>query len=694
MMMISLRQVRRGVLLASLPVMLGAFKGPDEPQAIKARRKATLAVLMQQLETAHYSLKPINVKCSEAIWTNYLTNLDYNKGIFLQEDIDSLRSFRDNIDDELHSNDLDFFEAVLPIYHKRLGEVELLCKEFLSRPFNYTLSEDYKASEASAAYPSGVMARNEKWHTYLKYLVLRKMVDLQEQTRGQSDAKTVPDTAFESQARAKTLRWVTAYIRSLGNDDARFENYLNTITFYMDPHTAFLSPISATAMNTQMTHTLCGLGMHLEDKEGDCYIKDLAPGGPAWKSGLPLEGQQILKVGQDSGALADAGELTLPEISHLIQGPKGTLVRLMLRDKNGNTATYAFTRDEIRDNSDGAKSAIVVRGGKKIGYVRLPLFYDDNTHAQGAHCANDVDAEVQKLLSAHVDGLIIDLRDNPGGSLPQVVQMAGLFIPKGPVVQVATRVDRSVYTKDSADKRLYTLPMAIMVNQGSASASEIFTAAMQDYHRAVVVGAPTYGKGTVQKGIRLMAEPDGRHEELVGTLRLTIEKFYRITGASTQIKGVTPDIILPDEGTYRKNREKDNPSALPWDTVPGADYRGWADSPRLSAICPLAEQKIAASPVFQTITENTLWMHEHENDPIPLNLSAYKKQQMTLNARSQQAEEARKLSPGQALQVLGTGNEPARTSQSLTPYQSWLKSVGSDVYVDQTSDILLEMMHP
>ena len=401
----------------------------------------------------------------------------------------------------------------------------------------------------------------------MKFLVLERYADLREQrekNKGKEGYVAKTDADLEKEARERVQKIMDRSYDRLKrkfDDEDSFNAYVNTITETMDPHTTFFPPVEKRYFDEQMSGRFFGIGASLREEDGNIKIATLLTGSPAWKSGEITAGDFIIKVAQGKEEPVDITGFIVEDAVKLIRGKKGTEVRLQIRKSDGVIKTVTLVRDEIVQDETFAKSAVINTPKGKIGFIYLPEFYADFDNPKGARCSDDVRKEVIRLKEQKVDGIIIDLRNNGGGSLYDVVQMVGFFIEDGPIVQVKDRDGKPQVYRDRDKTVLYDGPLGVMVNEFSASASEIFAAAIQDYNRGIIIGSTTtYGKGTVQRNIGLdktlgILEPNSE----LGTIKLTLQKFYRINGGSTQLRGVSSDIALPDVLEYSPLREKNNP---------------------------------------------------------------------------------------------------------------------------------------
>ena len=450
-----------------------------------------------------------------------------------------------------------------------------------------------------------------------------------------------------------------------------------------------------------MSGRFYGIGASLRQEEGNIKILTLVTGSPAWKSGEVQIGDVIAKVGQANEEPQDMAGYDVEDAVKLIRGKKGTEVRLTLKKTDGTTKVVSLIRDEIVIDETFARSAIVNEGSRKIGYIFLPEFYADWERPNGAKCAEDVAKEVQKLKAEKVDGIIMDLRNNGGGSLYDVIQMVGLFIDEGPIVQVKDRDGNPSVLKDKEKGVLYDGPLAVMVNEFSASASEIFAAAIQDYHRGIIIGSTsTYGKGTVQRNIGLdggrggllaMAGDDAASN--LGTVKLTLQKFYRINGGSTQLKGVASDIVLPDQYENFKFREKDNPDALKWDEIAKAKYSVWTSGVDLNAIKKAEAERIRNDNVFSAIKKNADKLAELNDRVYTLNLKKYLEEQKEIKDLVKEMDKLTKAQKANPVELLSEDIARYDSDQAKKDRQiQWLNNLKNDIYLNETVNVVNNMI--
>ena len=625
---------RKGVVLTAI-VLFGtlffAFRSnKNQIDGGDPLQQRLLNAVGSLLEQEHYSPKVVDDSFSKQVFKEFIDDLDGDKTLFLQSDINALKKYETRIDDEIHGAALQFEPAISLIYDKRLNEAIEIYKEILSKPFAFNVDESFLPDASKLAFAVNETERKERWRKKLKYFTLERYIELLDQKEKNKDKKDFiakSEDSLELDARNSTLKFMDRYFRRIKktyDEEKRFTAFINVITNLMDPHSDYYPPIEKRGFDERMSNNFYGIGATLTQDDNGVKIATLVTGGAAWKTRQIVAGDIIVKVGQSRDSLLDISGYETEDAVKLIRGNKGTEVTLTIKKQDGTLKTLSIIREKI-DTEDGlARSAVIKKGNDKYGYIYLPDFYANFQDKDGYRCATDVAKEVIKLKEEQVKGIMIDLRFNGGGSLAEVVKMVGLFIKSGLVVQVKERggaVDNITW-RDTDESVLYDGPLTVMVNELSASASEIFAAAIQDYQRGVIIGSSsTYGKGTVQRPIPLGRTVDaysGRTE--YGAVTLTFQKFYRVNGGSTQLNGVIPDVIIPDTYEYLKFREKDNASALPWDAIPKADIKLWQSgySENLSAISKKAQEKIAADSTFRLVQSNLKWLSK--NNELPVNL--------------------------------------------------------------------------
>lgn len=682
----------------------GGGAGNDNPKSRNSKILRNVGLLLEQ---GHFEPKKIDDDFSKSVFKRFMEDLDGEKNILLASDVASLNAkYSTRVDDEIHGAEIESFYAVNKIYLERLNEVSKYYTTILSKPFDFTANETFNADPEKINFPKNEAERLDLWRKRLKYMALSKFVDLQEErekNKENKEYKVKPDSTLEREAREAIRKQVDRYFatkKSRETEDENFSTFVNAITGTMDPHTNYFPPVDLRSFNESMSGHFFGIGAQLKEDDGKIKIASLITGGPAWKSGELKENDEIIKVGQGKDEPVDVTGYSVTDAVKLIRGSeKGTEVVLTVRRIDGSTKEIRLLRDDIKLEDTYAKSAII-NGEHKIGYIYLPEFYADFERPNGARCYVDVAREIEKLKEEKVDGIILDLRGNGGGSLYDVVKMAGLFIEDGPICQVKGRDDKPNVLKDTDKSVQYAGPFAVMVDETSASASEIFAAAIQDYKRGVIVGSTsTYGKGTVQRNIPLNPETqdgifsNGTKSDDLGSVKLTLQKFYRINGDATQLKGVTPDLVLPDRLEYLKFREKDNPNALAWDEIKRADYKTWTSNFSAATAAAAAIPEVNTNSTFEKIKTNVQWLEKQSDRSYSLNINQYKQDQKQLKDVIKQIEDLYKLkTPLNIQNVQQDVADIQADTDKVAKNKQWLKIRGEDIYIDQTVKVVNKMI--
>ena len=694
-------------------------RGGDNPKTKNEKILRNVGLLLEQ---GHYSPKNINDSFSKQVLKRFVKDLDEDKSIFLQTDIDSFAKYNNRIDDEIHGAKLESFYSITESYTRRVEQSSQYFTEILSKPFDFTKQEDILLDGDKMQYPKNDTEKREVWRKRLKYLVLVKYADLLDDRENGKNKKQVvsaadslgtvetvtkkfvykTDTTLEREARDLVRKQIGRYFTTLkahNTNDELFSLFVNAITGEMDPHSNYFAPVDSRGFNEMMSGKFYGIGAQLKEEESKIKVASLITGMPAWKSGELGVNDEVIKIGQGNAEPVDVTGYAVSDAVKLIRGSEaGTEVRLTVRKPDGNIKVVVLKRGEIKLEDTFAKSAII-NGTHKIGYIYLPEFYMDFDKPNGAKCSEDVAKEIVKLKAENVEGIIMDLRGNGGGSLPEVVKMAGLFIEDGPICQVRGRDESQPYLWRDKDKSiLYNGPLTVMVDEGSASASEIFAAAIQDYHRGLIIGSNSYGKGTVQRTIPLNPESENpalsKPAEDLGTVKLTLQKFYRINGGATQLKGVTPDILVPDRYEFFKSREKDNDAALSWDEINKADYKPWVSNYSRAEIINLANTQINTSSTFNTMKEKVRWIDKMNDKESSLNLVKYSEEQKVLKAAYKQLDSLYKLP--KLISVTNNSKDTLGLStdkEKLEKNKQYIKRLESDIYIDETVKVMNNMIN-
>lgn len=686
----------------------GAVNPSEEEQTI-------LQTTMALIEKGHFSPRPLNDSFSQVVFDKTINSLDFEKKFFTDKDYQNLRNkYRNDIDDEIKNNSLAFFDAVNELFVKRVAEASKLYPKILKYPFSFNKADSIQMDPDKMSFVANESALKDRWVKYLKYRVLSKYVDLKkaEDNKAKDSAGYKPKgfDSLEKEARASIDKIQKRYFERLQDltDNDRFSMFMNSITLAEDPHTDYFPPEQKKRFDEMMSGSFFGIGAALQQTEdGTIRISEIITGSPAWKGGKLKAKDVILKVGQGDEAPVEVEGMDLEDVVKIIRGPNGTVVKLTVKHNDGTLEIIPITRGKVELEYLFARSAIIENQGKRIGYIYLPEFYADFNGVSNRRSATDVKKEVEKLKAENVDGIILDLRNNGGGSLADVVDMAGLFVGSGPVVQVMSGGHHIRPLENDDGAPVYTGPFAIMVNGNSASASEIMAAAMQDYKRAVIIGSRTYGKGTVQQLISLdqfvnqslkeqiiqalnKAKGGDADYQGIGSLKLTIQKFYRINGGSTQLKGVTPDIILPNAYQNLDQGERSEISALPWDKIPALNYNLWSNIPPYAYLKTESNRRVAKSPAFTLIKETAAKLKYHQDHNfVPLSLKGYKQEQAESEAMNKKL--AALDSIGNGIKVVNLKSDLAEVdvdTASIEKNKVWLKALRKDVYLNEAANVI------
>lgn len=705
------------ITLVLAAALLPRFSARQQPE------KDALLVrsVLTHLEQLHYHPRTLNDDFSKKLYDLYLDRLDGGKRFLTQQDVDQLATYRYQLDDHLRTGNIDFFNHSTQLINAGIKKTSAYYKEILASPIDLSGAKSVAATKTGHDATNGTSNNmrleldgkkrafplNDKelytyWEQYLQYEVMTRVSDKLDEQDKNPDAPKLSIEEIESNARAETLKSMDQWFERMEKfkREDRFSFYLNTLTNLFDPHTDYLAPIDKQNFNIRFSGRLEGIGARLQSDGDNTKVLEVVVGGPAWKQKELEEGDIILKVAQGNKEPVDVNAMDLNEVVSMVRGEKGTEVRLTVKKKDGSIKVIPIIRDVVILEEGFAKSLILDGAGKneKIGYLYLPRFYADFENKDGRFCAVDVAIELEKLNAAGVNGIILDLRNNGGGSLRDVVKMTGFFIEKGPVVQVKSRAQAPEILSDTDSRVQYNGPLIVMVNSMSASASEILAAALQDYGRAVIVGSrSTFGKGTVQRFYNLDMSVNGFSElKPLGEVKVTTQKFYRINGGSTQLRGVIPDIILPDGYHFIKTGEKEEEYPMEWSELPPVAYQQKVYSlNKLKEIKARSQARIEKNEVFSKIYSNARrFEQQREETAFPLQLEAYR---MLMKDREKAAKEFEALFENNINK--GVSNLQADMPAILADEskkarnEDFLSSVAKDVYIQETLNIMHDLLN-
>ncbi len=667
--------------------------------------KFLLGVIFQTLNYGHYQPAVINDEFSKKAYKLYLERLDKNKIFLLQEDVSQFKKYINLIDDETKQTSYDFFNLSNDIIEKRIDEAVVYYKDALSKPFDFKKNETIELDGDKKDYNKDKAELKESWRKAMKF---QTMISLADMLKAQEQAKEKKDTSveiksyaqLEEDARNKILKRQDDWFRRMEkvNRNDRLSLYLNCMVNVFDPHTGYFPPKDKENFDIAMSGKLEGIGATLQEKDGYIKVVRIVVGSASWKQKELKAGDLIIKVAQGEDEAVDIIDMRLDEAVKLIRGPKGTKVRLTVKKIDGSIIEIPIIRDVVIIEETYAKSAIVKDEDNKanFGYIKLPKFYVDFNDRNGRRCSEDVKKEVEKLKEENVKGIIIDLRNNGGGSLPDVVKIVGHFIDVGPVVQIKTRYGNPQILSDDEKGIIYDGPLVIMVNTFSASASEIMAAAIQDYKRGVIVGSNiTFGKGTVQRFFDLDNVVNTNEEGIkpLGALKITTQKFYRINGGATQLKGVSSDIILPDLYSYIDIGEKEMENTLPWSQIDKVPYKRWTSTYDLNEIQKNSNARIKANSTFSLVNTGAEYLKKQsDKTKQTLVLVKYRQEQKEIKENSKKIEDV--LDKPNGLNIFSLALDlPDIKSDSikLQRAEEWHKELKKDIYLKEAFSVLNEM---
>ncbi|WP_353169414.1 carboxy terminal-processing peptidase [Flavobacterium sp.] len=673
--------------------------------------KMLIELLSFVLEKGHFSPIEINDEFSKKAYASYIESLDPTKRFFIQSDIAEFQKYELAIDDMIRSKDLTFFDLTYKRLMLRMKESKVIYTDILSKPLDLNDNETINVDYEKLPYAASMIDLDQRWRKQLELAVLSDITDKEDiqnaiksgfldETNVAKEEKPVEKTEPKSfEELEQTARKTTesnlnnnfSFIAELTREDW-FTVYLNAIVTQYDPHTYYFSPEDKEKFDVSMSGKFEGIGARLQKKNEGIEVSELISGGPAWRGKLLEQGDVIIKVAQANEQPIDIAGMRLDDVIKKIKGPKGTLVKLTVKKVDGSVKVIPIVRDEVETEETFAKSTVVEKDGKLFGVIYLPKFYQSFDNKSNRDAFKDVAIEVERLKAMNVEGIVMDLRDNGGGSLETVVKMTGLFIDKGPVVQVKPAGGKAQVLTDSDPKVQWNGPLVVMINNYSASASEIFAAAIQDYNRGIIIGSKqSYGKGTVQNLFDLNEFVRGNEFGEFGALKTTTQKFYRVNGGSTQLEGVKSDIVMPDRFSFMQTGEKDEKSALPWDKIEAANYTPLQVN--YEKVITNSKKRIATNANFNLISENAKWINDRKEDnTISINYASYKKEIADIELQTKKFKTIEKFKNNLNFTSLPYELDLMATDELLKEKRErWHAELVKDVYMTETLNVLTDL---
>jgi len=671
----------------------------DDPN----KDKLLVELVSVVLDRLHYDPKIIDDDFSKSVYDDYIKAIDPQKRFLLKSDIENFDQYKLLIDDQIKSSSIDFFNLTYETLMLRVDEVESFYIDILDNPFDFNIDEDLNTDFEQLDYAVGLNDKISIWRKRLKLSTLdgfatKKIVQEEKGSIDDSENELKSDVELEIESRNAILENLKDFFNF--NDDLErkdwFSIYLNSIVNQFDPHTVYLAPQAKDVFDQNISGRFQGIGARLLKKNQQVEIAEIIIGGPVWRDKLLNVGDLILGVSQNPDEEpVDISIMKLSDAVDLIKGEKGTKVYLMVKRVDGGIEQVEITRDIVELEETYAKSSLIYQESKKFGFITLPSFYIDFNDYGQRNAASDIKKEILKLKNENVNGIIMDLRGNGGGSLKTAVDITGFFIDEGPVVQVKSIGGRKEVLKDTDPSVIWDGPLVILVNEFSASASEILAAALQDYNRAIIIGSKqTYGKGTVQNVLSLNQFISGNTYGELGFIKLTTDKFYRISGGSTQLEGVKSDIVLPNRYSYVDIGERDLENPLSWDQINSANYSPLNKQLYYDKSLENSKNRISKNEFFNIINEQAKWVKEQQDDNIvSLNYDSYK---MDMDNNKKESEKFKKIEDFKSnykfewlrdARIMGD----EIPDEIIERRNRWIDDLKKDLYVDEAVNILSDL---
>ena len=663
-------------------------------------------ILKGALENMHLSNKQIDNTLSENAFKVYLERLDFGKQFLLQSDVKSLSNSKREFDDMLISGDLKILDDSSELLNKRIGQIEKHVEALLTKPMDYTKKDVIETDPKKRIFPANEKELFAHWDRLMKYEVMSRIVDMKEEQNGlatdekgnkkkPTTDKKLSEVEIEKDARSKVLKSYKKIFARLVNEKRsdKLDKFYNAITKVFDPHTNYLVPEEKEDFDIDMSGKLEGIGAILREDNAYIKVEKIVPGSASWKTKEVEAEDVILKVGQGKEEPIDVVDMSLRDAVKLIRGKKGTEVRLTLKKPNGLIKVVPIIRDVVEIDESYVKGTILelAPNKTKFGYINVPKFYRDFNDRAGRNVTDDTRKEIVRMNKEGVAGIIVDLRNNGGGALEDARMISGLFIEKGPIVQVKAHTGAVDILTDTDSTIDFQKPTIVLINRFSASASEIVAAALQDYGRAVIVGGEfSHGKGTVQAVVDLdgYVSPMAKSYSPLGALKITIQKFYRVNGSSTQYKGVTPDIILPDQFSHLESGEKFLDYSIPWGEVKAVKYDKWKNKFDLKALRANSLLRVKKDPKFGHLNDTMKWYKDQKaKTKRSLALVDFEKERKEIREKT---DIFKKELENQSLAVVDMSGLKDKAHQEK--FEDFAKSLRKDAVIEESVHIMDDML--
>ena len=678
--------IKHRYLFLIIPLIFIGFTFSDKKFSDPNKDRLLIEIVKYVVEKGHYNKIEINDDVSEKIFSSLINQFDSQKRFFLKSDIKNFEKYKFKLDDQIKNYDLTFFNLVYETSKLRFEEIKKYYNEIIANPFDFNYKETLDLDFENKDYSKNKNEVKQRWRKQLKFSTL----DIALLKLGDS-LDFIDDRVYnESLAIVKkNTEDFFEFYEDMDRDDW-FSSYINSFLNQLDPHTFYFQPDDKERFDVNISGKFNGIGARLTKTEGTIKIVEIIIGGPIWKDKLLDVGDIILKVSQEGEEPVDVVGVKLDDAIKLIKGPAKSYVTLTVKKIDGSIRDVKIMRDLVELEEVYAKSTLISKENVNYGYISLPKFYVDFSDYKNRNSAEDVKNHIIKLKNNGMQGLILDLRNNGGGSLQTVVDMTGLFIEKGPVVQVKSIGNRKKVLYDRNPEIVWDGPLVVLINEMSASASEILAAALQDYKRAVIIGSEkSFGKGTVQNIIDLNKFISNSNFDM-GALKITTDKFYRINGESVQLEGVKSDVVIPDSYMYIFNGERDEKNPLQWDKIDAAYYTKWNGFKNMNFITSNAQNRINSNNYHKLISKRAEWIKEQrDNKIIPLNFSSYKDYTESNSKKNKLFESISDYSNNLNFKLLKTEKEFIMSNKELLSNRNrWHKNLKRDIFISEGINIL------
>ena len=679
-------KLRFSIIITILSLTIFGFTYKKDKLIDPEKEKVLLEIVKYVVERGHYNSIELDDDFSVKIFDDFISKLDPQKRFFTVNDIRQLNRHKYKIDNQIKNYQLEFFEETYKTYNLRLNDAKLYVDKVFGADFDFSENEFIDLNNDSIPFSLGKNQLFERWRKQIKYSVLD--IVTQRYSSDSLDFNEIKTNAISTVK--KNTNDFFEYANELDRDDW-FSVFVNSFVSQFDPHTFYFKPDDKEKFDVSISGKFDGIGARLSRADGNVKIVDVIIGGPVWRDKLLDVGDVILAVGQGDDELVSIYGMKLDDSIKLIKGPAGTVVTLRVKKIDGQIQDVKIKRDEVELEETFAKSTVISKNDNNYGYISLPKFYADFDNYKNRNSANDVKNEIIKLKNNGIQGLILDLRNNGGGSLQTVVEMTGLFIERGPVVQVKSIGNRKKVLYDRDPQVYWDGPLVLLINEMSASASEIISAALQDYNRAIIIGSEkSFGKGTVQNIIDLNRFISNTDYDM-GALKVTTDIFYRINGESVQLEGVQSDIIIPDSYMHIFNGERDEKNPIKWDKIGPATYTKWNKyTNKFNYVKNQINKKLNQNEIINNIYDRAEWIKKQQNlKSIPLNIVKYRQYQKTQKQKASQFDNISQYKNELSFKMLETEKSFINANKELFEARTkWHQILSKDIFIDQAVNAL------